>query len=90
MIGPGYFLLLSTYVPGWQAPVDDEPAEILRADHAFRAVRLDAGKHTIAFECAPFSFRPGAWITTIAIVLLVVALAIDWRTIHPTSRVVQS
>jgi hypothetical protein len=46
--------------------VDGEPAEILPADHAFRAIDLTAvekGEHTVVFEYAPLSFRLGAWIS---------------------------
>jgi hypothetical protein len=75
----GYLVLTDTYYPGWHATVDGEPVEILAADHAFRAVRLDAGEHTVTFTYAPFSFHLGAWITVVAILLLLIVLAAGWR-----------
>jgi hypothetical protein len=73
---PGYLVLADTYYPGWRATVDGEPIEILPANHAFRAVQLDRGEHTVVFEYAPLSFRLGAWITLGAILLLATTLSI--------------
>jgi hypothetical protein len=63
MTQPGYLVLTDIYYPGWQATVDGEPTEILLANHAFRAVGLGAGDHTVIFEYTPLSFRIGAWLT---------------------------
>jgi len=74
MVQAGYLVLTDTFYPGWQATVDGEPAEILPADHAFRAVSLEAGEHTIRFEYRPLSFRVGAWVSLGAGLLLAAAL----------------
>ena len=60
---PGYLVLADAFYPGWRATVDGEAAEILSANHAFRAVALDGGQHTVVFQYDPLSFRLGAWIT---------------------------
>jgi len=39
--------------PGWKAWVDGEPAEVLRADYLFCAVRLAAGSHVVVFRHDP-------------------------------------
>lgn len=75
----GYLVLADTYYPGWRATVDGEPAEILAANHAFRAVALGAGEHTVVCEYAPLSFRLGAWITLGAAMLLAAALLVGWQ-----------
>jgi len=66
----GYLVLADTYYPGWRALVDGQETEILAANHAFRAVALAAGEHTVVFEYAPLSFRLGAWISLGALLLL--------------------
>ncbi|HFD39624.1 MAG TPA: hypothetical protein ENJ31_07250 [Anaerolineae bacterium] len=71
----GYLVLTDTDYPGWRAMVDGEPTKILPANHAFRAVALGAGEHTVIFEYAPLSFRVGAWITAGAVLLLACQVA---------------
>jgi hypothetical protein len=78
MADSGYLVLTDTYYPGWRATANGEPIEILPANHAFRAIQLGAGEHTVAFEYAPFSFRLGAWITLGAGLLMAVALLLGW------------
>ncbi|MBE9506721.1 MAG: YfhO family protein, partial [Chloroflexi bacterium] len=56
---PGYLMLADTWYPGWQATVDGEPVEILRANHAFRAVWLEAGEHTVEMAYRPASVLVG-------------------------------
>jgi hypothetical protein len=80
MAEPGFLVLTDTYYPGWRATVDGEPTEILQANHAFRAIALDAGDHTVVFEYTPLSFRLGLWITVGATFLLAVFLiAAGWQ-----------
>jgi hypothetical protein len=78
MAQAGYLMLADTYYPGWKATVDAEPAEILPADHAFRAVCLGPGEHSVVFEYAPLSFRLGAWTTAASALLLLLALTSRW------------
>jgi hypothetical protein len=73
-----YLVLADTYYPGWEATVDGQPTEILQANHAFRAVAVDAGRHNVVFEYDPLSFRLGAWITLGAALLLAAVLVIGW------------
>ena len=74
--GPGYLVLADTWYPGWQATVDGEPAELLRANHAFRAVAMDAGDHVVEMVYRPLSVRLGAGVSlgtliTVAVVWLI-------------------
>lgn len=66
---PGYLLLTDTHYPGWEATVDGEPAQILRADILFRAVQLEPGTHHVEFRFRPASVRWGAWISASACLL---------------------
>jgi hypothetical protein len=76
---PGWVVLADTYYPGWTATLDGRPAEILRADYAFRAVRAEAGEHTLIFEYHPRSFAAGLWVTGLSVVLGVAAAVLTWR-----------
>ncbi len=85
MAQSGYLVLTDTFYPGWRATVDGEAVEILPADHAFRAVGLEAGEHTVVFEYAPLSFRVGAWVSLGAGVLLVATLVVGCCVARPKS-----
>jgi hypothetical protein len=49
----GYLVLLDSFATGWRARVDGEPADIVRANGLFRAVRLRPGRHAVVFEYRP-------------------------------------
>ena len=70
----GVLVLLDSCYPGWRAWVDGVEAEIHRADHLFRAVRLSAGQHRIVFAYDPLSFKVGAAISLITAIGLGVGL----------------
>jgi hypothetical protein len=72
--GPGYLVLADTWYPGWQATVDGVPTEILRANHAFRAVRLEAGEHTVEMAYRPPVVLVGGAVSLTALILLVAGL----------------
>ena len=73
---PGFLVLSDTFDPGWRARVGGEPVEILRANWAFRAVQVPAGRHVVEMRYAPTSFRVG-----LAAAAVVVALGgfLGWR-----------
>jgi uncharacterized membrane protein YfhO len=66
---PGYLVLGRTHFPGWKATVNGRPAPVLRANFAFCAIELDAGKSEIDFHYAPDSFRNGLAISVACPVL---------------------
>ncbi len=55
----GWLVLSEVYYPGWQATVDGEPTDVLRANYAFRAVTLPPGEHTVKMTFAPWTWRVG-------------------------------
>ncbi len=63
---PGLVVLGDVWYPGWRAEVDGVEAPILRANHAFRAVWLDAGRHSVTFSFRPASLRLGLWVSATA------------------------
>jgi hypothetical protein len=66
-LGPGHVVLLDSFYPGWQARVDDHPVEIRRANYAFRAVAVPAGKHHVEFLYRPRSFYAGLALSSVAL-----------------------
>lgn len=52
----GCVVFLEAWDPGWRARVDGTEAELLRADYAFQAVRVPAGRHEIEFRYRPVGF----------------------------------
>ena len=72
---PGWLLLLDSWYPGWRADVNGTPAAVRRADYAFRAVPIPAGRSVVTFTYIPFLF----WIGLAFSAAAVAGLAWAWR-----------
>jgi uncharacterized membrane protein YfhO len=68
---PGILVLADAFYPGWEAYVDGQKAEILRANYFFRGVVVPAGKHQVEFRYAPYSFRLGMAVSLVSLGLVV-------------------
>jgi hypothetical protein len=66
----GFLSLTDQYYPGWNVTVNGSPAEIMRANHAFRAVRVPAGESTVVFSYRPLSVLVGVLVTLVSVVAL--------------------
>lgn len=55
----GILVLSEVYYPGWRALVDGQETKIHRANHALRALELEAGSHRVELVYAPLSFKIG-------------------------------
>ncbi|MEW5960822.1 MAG: YfhO family protein, partial [Chloroflexota bacterium] len=73
----GYLVLPDAYYPGWQATVDGRPEPIRRANYAFRAVYVPAGRHTVHFVFDPPIWKIGLGVS--GLTLLVLVIWSGWR-----------
>ena len=73
---PGYLVLSEVWYPGWKATVDGQPAPVLRANFAFRAVPVPAGSHQVRLVFAPWTWRVGLAVSLAT--LLGTALTAAW------------
>ena len=76
---PGFVVLVDTFDPGWRAAVDGEPRPVLRANVAFRAVGVPAGRHVVSLEDRPWPVEAGAAVSALT-ALLLAALLVAGRT----------
>jgi membrane protein YfhO len=67
LAAPGVLVVLEAFDTGWRATVDGAEAEVLRANGLFRAVRLSAGRHRVAFAYRPRSAATGAALTLLGL-----------------------
>ena len=55
--GPCLVVAAQAWAPGWRASVDGEPEGLVRTNIAGIGVVVPAGRHTVAFEYRPWSWR---------------------------------
>lgn len=67
---PGFLFLSDQDYPGWEATVNGVAAPILRANYAFRLVRVPAGAATVVFAYRPRPLRLGALVSAATLLLL--------------------
>jgi len=67
---PSYVVLVDTFDPGWQATVDGQPRPVLRANVAFRAVEVPAGRHVVSFVYRPKPLLLGAAVSALSAILV--------------------
>jgi hypothetical protein len=65
---PGYVVLVDAFDPGWKVRLDDRPAPLLRANVAFRAVAVPAGRHRVEMVYRPASIAVGLTVSALAAV----------------------
>ena len=65
-----YLYVTDTFYPGWKAFIDGMETKIYRANLAFRAIRVQHGRHEIVFKYVPVSFYAGLLFTIFGIIFL--------------------
>jgi hypothetical protein len=74
-----FAILVDAYMPSWTASVDGVPAAVHRANLAFRAVAVPAGRHEVVFRYRPRAVGFGLLASTAGALLAVGALALERR-----------
>ena len=69
--GRGFLFVADAYAPGWKATIDGEPAAVLPANLAFRAVALDEGEHVVEFRYEPLAWTLGGILVWSGLLLMV-------------------
>jgi len=66
---------------GWEAYVDGQPVEHIRANYALRAMKIPAGEHKIEFKFNPTSYKIGETISlaSSALIMLLLLLFIGYK-----------
>jgi hypothetical protein len=75
----GLAVILDPFYPGWTATLDGKPVPIVRADHAFQAVPVPAGRHQLRLTYRNRWVEMGAAVSAATLALLVAALALRSR-----------
>jgi len=68
----GLIVFSEIYYPdGWQATIDGNSVDILRANYILRALEVPAGEHEIVFSFKPKIYSYGNTVTTISTIVLI-------------------
>lgn len=70
---PCYLVVADAFFPGWVADVDGDSVEVFPAYHAFRGIHVPQGEHSVMFAYRPWSFQFGLTVSTVALVLSLIA-----------------
>ncbi|HKS37641.1 MAG TPA: YfhO family protein, partial [Verrucomicrobiae bacterium] len=64
---PGLLVVSQNYDSSWEASIDGIPVPIWRANHAFQAVAVPAGKHVIQFQYRDWRFVLGCGVSLLTL-----------------------
>jgi hypothetical protein len=77
---PAFVVLADSFDPGWRATLDGAPVPVLRANLAFRAVRVPAGRHRIEMVYRPRALLAGLAVSAVALLAALALLVRGPRT----------
>jgi uncharacterized membrane protein YfhO len=64
---PSLVVVSQTYYPAWKAYMDGQPTEVWRANYAFQAFEVPAGRHQIRMVYEDKKFLVGAILSSIGL-----------------------
>ena len=65
---PGLLVAVEAFDEGWQAEVDGEAVDVLRANVIFRAIPIEAGTHAVVLRYRPAGVVP-LWVLWVVMVI---------------------
>jgi hypothetical protein len=74
-----------TFLPGWSARIDGEPAPIIAANRAFQAVRLPTGTHVLEWRYDPPGLMRGLLLSLLGVLSLLGLIFWDRRVSFSTT-----
>jgi uncharacterized membrane protein YfhO len=80
--GPGMVVVAQAYYPAWHAYVDGQPTRLWRANYAFQALEVPAGRHQVEIVYQDRTFHLGCLISLAALL----GCAVVWRMPRKTSQ----
>jgi hypothetical protein len=81
---PSLVVVAQTWYHNWRAYIDDRPAPLLRANHAFQAVQVPAGRHHVRLAYEDLAFQFGAAVSICMVVNCFICLRLLGKRQFPT------
>jgi hypothetical protein len=81
-----WLVVRESWAPGWRATVDGRPTPVVRADVAFQAVRVPAGRHVVRLFYDPGMLDAGGIISSVALGCLIALALLALRPTLGTRR----
>ena len=69
---PAMVVLSQTHYPAWEARIDDRPAKVWRANYAFQAVEVPAGKHKLTLRYRDKALAAGVGLSGLGLACCIV------------------
>ena len=76
---PGYIYYADSYDPYWKAKIDERDTPVLRANFHFKAVPIQAGRHTVEFSYEPSQLKYAIAIFLLTLLLGMMGWVISYR-----------
>lgn len=78
LTNPGFLVFTDSYYPGFKAFIDGKSTKIYRANYIYRTIPIKEGKHKIRFVYEATSFKIGAIISIITLLLLALTYLVGY------------
>jgi hypothetical protein len=75
---PALLVISQMDYPGWQARLDGKTVPVLRADYAFQAVAVPAGRSTVELRFRPRSLYVGATLSGLGLLVVAACIGLPW------------